>query len=92
MFFISSIGKLQKITKIFTLFYNRVSMIVSFEIIFLKNVKNRSVLLLILLHFDILVNRFLFKNFLYFPFRKKNWIAFPFPGQYTGSKICNFLR
>ena len=67
-------------------------MIVSFEINFPKNVKNRSVLLLILLHFDILVNRFLFKNFLYFPFIKKNWVAFPSPGQYTESKFCNFLR
>lgn len=65
---ISSIGKLQKITKIFTLFYNRNRPIVFFEISPHKIIISGPVLYLILLHFDILVNHFLLKNSLYFPF------------------------
>ncbi len=64
MFSISSIGKLQKITKLFTLFYNQFYRAAFFEIFSHKQVKTQAVLYLILLHFDILVNRSHIKNFL----------------------------
>jgi len=76
MFSISSIGKLQKITKIFTLFYNPYFSDVKIEIISPFFVIQRLVWTFILLHFDIFVNLSLFKISLYFSFCNKNKVAF----------------
>jgi len=83
MFSISSIGKLQKITKLFTLFYNPDDRAAFFEIFSPDPVKNQAVLPLILLHFDILVNRFRFKNFLCFlNCHQESCCKFPSPPVY----------
>ena len=84
MFSISSIGKLQKITKLFTLFYNPQNEGLLFEIFAQKAIKTRLVLFLILLHFDILVNTLHIKIFLYFLNCNKIEVANAPAGQYTG--------
>ena len=68
MISISSIGKLQKITKTFTLFNNLKRAVAPFEIFILESTKIQGVLYLILLHFDILVNLLGLKNSLCFSF------------------------
>ena len=67
MFSISSIGKLQKITKLFTLFYTLSLTEGHFATVFPGEVKNTGYVFLILLHFDTFVNRFLIKIFLSLP-------------------------
>jgi len=68
MFPISSIGKLQKITKIFTLFYKHSGSGKNTQDFPFQNDKYRSVLPMILLHFDIFVNSCPIKIFLSFLF------------------------